>query len=209
MFTGIVESTGCVLALKKLGKGARLSIKISSTIKLLKLGESIAVNGCCVTVVSKSPQPPFVKGGRGGNFEADLSEETLRVTNLGHLKVGDTINLESPLKLGDRLGGHLVQGHVDGLGKIMKIRPSKDSTEITLSFPASLKRYLIPKGSVTVDGISMTIHHLTPKSFSLYVIPHTLKVTNLKAKRVGECVNLEVDSLGKYVEKMLTQYGHS
>jgi len=195
MFKGIVEGTGKILKIAPLKNGSRLNIETPFSLKSVKKGDSIAVNGCCLTVVAK----------KGGFFAADLSHETLRVTNLKVARIGTLVNLERPLRLSDRIDGHLVQGHVDGVGKILGIKKPGDSWEIEVECPGSLRRYVIPKGSITVDGISMTVNRLTPKSFTLVVIPHTFQVTNLKAKRAGDPVNLEVDMIGKYLES-LTRY---
>ena len=188
MFSGIVEGVGRIEKITLAKGGARLLVRSPFSLSSTKKGESIAVNGCCLTVAAK----------RKNLFEADLSGETLRVTNLGKLKVGNLVNLERPLRMNDRIGGHLVQGHVDGVGKIVAMR-YVGANLITIQFPKHLRRYLIPKGSIAVDGISMTVNRLSPKSFSLVVIPHTLRMTNLKAKRAGDLVNLEVDLTGKYL----------
>lgn len=196
MFTGIIEGTGVVQKLKKLPKGLRLEIRTPFSLSKSRIGESIAVNGCCLTVVSKAAK----------TFETDLSHETLQVTNLKNVKPGTIVNLERPVKLSDRLHGHLVQGHVDGIGKIRSMKTIGGNWEIEIEIPKKLRRYLISKGSITVDGISMTVNRLTQSRFTLVVIPHTLQVTNLKAKRAGEPVNLEVDMIGKYIES-LRRYG--
>ncbi|HSA58421.1 MAG TPA: riboflavin synthase [bacterium] len=196
MFKGIVEGTGRVLKVAPLRGGSRLRIQSPFALKDLEKGDSIAVNGCCLTVVGKSER----------TFEAELSHETLRVTNLKGVHVGSLVNLERPLRLADRIDGHLVQGHVDGVGRIRSVKKPGGSWEIEVSFPKALRRYLIPKGSVAVDGISMTVNRLTPRSFTLAVIPHTFQATNLKAKRAGDPVNLEVDMVGKYLES-LSRYG--
>ena len=203
MFTGIIEGTGKVL---KIGPG-RLVVTTPFMLTRDGIGSSIAVNGCCLTIARK----------RLRQFTADLSPETLRVTNLGTLRPGGVVNLERPLRLGDRLGGHLVQGHVDGVGRVLAIRhvganlcvrTKKGQThgsaptilhEITVQFPKHLRPYLIPKGSIAVDGISMTINQLTAKHFSLVVVPHTLKVTNFSGLKKGQLVNLEADMVGKYM----------
>jgi riboflavin synthase len=196
MFTGIVEGTGRVLKVSPLKNGKRLSIRSPFALSAAKKGDSIAVNGCCLTVVSKSSK----------SFDADLSHETLRVTNLKDARVGTLVNIERPLRLSDRIDGHLVQGHVDGVGRILRLRKAGSSWEIEIEVPAGLRRYLIPKGSVAVDGISMTVNRLTPRSFTLVVIHHTFQATNLKARRAGDPVNLEVDMVGKYLES-LSRYG--
>lgn len=196
MFKGIVEGTGKVVRVTPLKNGSRLSIQTPFALSSVKKGDSIAVNGCCLTVVAKA----------GKAFAADLSHETLKVTNLKETRPGSFVNLERPLRLADRIDGHLVQGHVDGVGRVRSIKKPGDSWEIKVAFPKALRRYLIPKGSVAVDGISMTVNHLTPRSFTLVVIPHTFQATNLKAKRAGDPVNLEVDMVGKYLES-LSHYG--
>lgn len=193
MFSGIVEGAGQVLRIKKTGRSARLQIRPLFPLGPVRTGESLAVNGCCLTIATRKKDL----------LEADLSHETLRVTNLGSLQPGDLVNLERPLRLNDRIGGHLVQGHVDGVGRIENLRKRGSSVEIEISFPVKLRRYLMPKGSIAVDGISMTVNRLGPGSFTLVVIPHTLKQTTLKAARVGQRVNLEVDLVGKYIESLL------
>lgn len=192
MFKGIVEGTGIVQKVIPLKNGRRLVVRAPFSLGAVRKGNSLAVNGCCLTGVGK--------GGR--LFEADLSHETMAVTNLGSVGVGGLVNLERPMRLSDRIDGHLVQGHVDGVGKIVKTRKVGVSYEVEISFPKGLRRYFIPKGSVAVDGISMTVNHLTPKTFTLVVIPHTFQVTNLKAKRAEDPVNLEVDMVGKYIESL-------
>ncbi len=193
MFKGIVEGTGRIRKRVPVKAGMRLTIESSFSLKDLKIGDSVAVNGCCLTAVSKN----------GKSFDTDLSPETLNVTSLGALKAGDAVNLERAMRLSDRIDGHLVQGHVDGLGKILKIRAIGDSWEIEVALPKNLRRYLIPKGSIAVDGISMTVNRLKPASFTLCAIPHTFQATNLKHKKVGDPVNLEVDLMGKYMESFL------
>jgi riboflavin synthase len=204
MFKGIVEGTGKILKISVLANGRRLAISTPFLLGSVKKGDSIAVNGCCLTVVSKS----------GRAFAADLSHETLRVTNLKDAGPGTLVNLERPLRLSDRIDGHLVQGHVDGMGRVRKIRKVGASWEIRIEFPKDLGRYLISKGSVAVDGISMTVNRVYPGTgdplgrpyFTLVVIPHTFQATNLKARRAGDGVNLEVDMVGKYIES-LRRYG--
>ncbi len=193
MFSGIIEGVGTLLKWEKVKNGARLLIEAPFSLSSTRKGDSIAVNGCCLTVVSRSKN----------SFAAELSSETLKITSFGKLKprqrVNLEINLERSLRLSDRLGGHLVQGHVDAVGRVLKIRDQGLSREIKISFPKNLKRYIIPKGSITVDGISMTVVRLTPSSLTLVVVPHTLQQTNLQARQVGDLVNLEVDMVGKYL----------
>jgi len=192
VFTGIIEGVGTVRSIRRKGDGAEIEIGCEFDLEQTNLGESIAVNGCCLTVTSRL----------GKAFWADISIETLQVTTLGELKVGDPVNLERALKVGERLGGHLVQGHVDGVGTVVDIRKKSDSMEFTVSFPSSLTRYIVEKGSVAVDGVSLTVNSCYDDKFSVSIIPHTkLQTTFLNMDR-GAKVNLEVDIIGKYVEKL-------
>lgn len=193
MFTGIVEGTGVIAKNVRVRKGAHLEIQPNFRLKSLRRGDSIAVNGCCLTVV----------GRRGRRFAADLSSETLRVTNLGRLRAGERVNLERPVRLSDRLGGHLVQGHIDAEGRVLAARRNGRGLVLEIGFSAPLRRYLIPKGSVAVDGVSMTVNGLKRDRFTLHAIPETLKVTNFRDRREGDLVNLEVDIVGKYIESFL------
>lgn len=156
-------------------------------------GESIAVNGVCLTA----------RGIKGRRFLADVSPESLARTNLGALAVGHVVNLERALRLADRLGGHLVSGHVDATTKVLERKPMGDFVRFTLSVPAGLGRYIIEKGSIAVDGISLTVNHCDDRTFSLAIIPHTLEITTLGTIQQGDTVNIEVDLIGKYVEKLL------
>lgn len=193
MFTGIVEELGTVIALERKGEAARLTVSAKAVIDDLRPGESIAVDGVCLTVVTRL----------GQTFSADLSPETLHRSTLGGLKAGDRVNLERPLRFGDRLGGHLVLGHVDGVGTIVQVTPLGDGYLFRFTYPPELEGLLVFKGSIAVDGISLTIADLEPGFFSVAVIPHTFQVTTLGVKRVGAKVNLEADILGKYVAKQL------
>jgi riboflavin synthase len=194
MFTGIVEELGQVRALDANEGGARIEITAALAIEDAIIGASIAVNGCCLTVVELGD----------GWWAADAVTETLVRTSLGALRVGDPVNLERPLRLADRLGGHLVQGHVDGVGELVDRCPLPDgSTRMQFWLPAHLLRYIVEKGSITIDGISLTVAALHEDGFDVAVIPHTLEVTNLGAKQPGGQVNLEVDVLAKYVERLL------
>jgi riboflavin synthase len=196
MFTGIVEELGRVRSLSRNEGGARIEIDATTVLEDAGVGASIAVNGCCLTVVELG----------AGWWAADAVTETLVRTSLGSLAVGDPVNLERPLRLADRLGGHLVQGHVDGVGELVDRAPLPDgSTRMGFRLPAHLTRYLVEKGSITVDGISLTVAAVHEDGFDVAVIPHTLSVTNLGAKTPGSEVNLEVDVLAKYVERLLTQ----
>jgi len=187
MFTGIVEASGEIVAISP----ARL--EVASVLEDLALGESIAVNGVCLTVASLSD----------GGFAADISEETARRTSLGSLSAGDPVNLERGMPAGGRFGGHIVQGHVDGVGKVIQARELEGSVEMTFEVPRELERYLVEKGSVTVEGVSLTVASLGVAEFSVSLVPHTLAGTTLGSRKPGDLVNLEVDVLAKYVERLL------
>ena len=189
MFTGIVEERGTVSEVSP----ARLSVACRRVTADAEVGASIAVNGVCLTVVERSE----------GHLAFDLSEETLRRTSFSRLSVGDPVNLERPLTLSSRLGGHLVQGHVDGVGEVEAIQPDQEGAWLSVRAPEAVRRYLVEKGSVCVDGISLTIAGLDGDAFSVAVIPHTLDVTTLGAVRQGDPVNLEVDVIAKYVDALL------
>jgi riboflavin synthase len=194
MFTGIVEELGQVRATVPNEGGARIEIDAKRVVEDAVVGDSIAVNGCCLTVVDRSPT----------GFAADAVTETLQRTNLGDLRAGDPVNLERPLRLADRLGGHLVQGHVDGTGTLRQRTPNPDGSE-TMRFaaPREVLRYIVHKGSITVDGISLTVAALDDEAFSIAVIPHTLAVTTLGSAELGSRANLEVDLVAKYVERLI------
>lgn len=188
MFTGIVEEMGALRSSRAGPDGARLEFSAGRVLEGTVIGDSIAVNGCCLTVVDLGP----------GFWAADAVAETLSRTNLGSLQPGDPVNLERPVAVGNRLGGHLVQGHVDGVGRV--VRPAPD---LEVELDKSLARYLVPKGSVTVDGISLTVVATRPGIFSVAVIPHTVAVTTLGRRTAGDPVNLEVDVIAKYAEQLL------
>jgi riboflavin synthase len=188
MFTGIVEERGEVAA----RDGARLRVRAQEVLEGVALGDSIAVNGCCLTVV-----------GFGDDWwDADVSDETYARTSLGSLAPGEPVNLERPVRPVDRLGGHIVQGHVDAVGTI--VRPVPD---LRVRMPSDLLRYVVEKGSITVDGVSLTVVDVLPDGFSVAVIPHTAEVTTLGVRRPGDLVNLEVDVVAKYVERLLVPTG--
>ena len=189
VFTGIVEELGTVASITPLDDAARLAVRGPVVTSDAKHGDSIAVNGVCLTVVDVD----------GDVFTADVMRETLDRTSLGALRPGDPVNLERSATLATRMGGHLVQGHVDGVGTIL----GQDGGDYTFSLPAGLARYVVEKGSITVDGVSLTVTHVTDESFGVGLIPTTLKLTTLGAKGVGDPVNLEVDVIAKYVEKLL------
>ncbi|HEV2896221.1 MAG TPA: riboflavin synthase [Actinomycetota bacterium] len=198
MFTGIVEGTGTVAALAAAadGSGARLEVAASWLAGELRLGESVAVNGCCVTVAEVT----------AAGFAADLVAETLRRTALGGLAAGVRVNLERPLALGGRLGGHLVQGHVDGVAKVLERIPVGEGEEVRIELPVDLERYVVEKGSIAVDGVSLTVAGVGPGWFSVALVPHTLEVTTLGDRRPGDPVQLEVDVVAKYVERLVAPF---
>ncbi len=187
MFTGIVEELGRVAALD----GARLRLSAHEVLADVTMGASIAVNGCCLTVVAWGSDW----------WEADVSDETFRRTSLGDLSTGDPVNLERPVRLEDRLGGHLVQGHVDAVGHVVDGVP-----DLRVRMPEHLLRYVVEKGSITVDGVSLTVVDVLDDGFTVAVIPHTSEVTTLGARRPGDAVNLEVDVMAKYAERLLVGY---
>ena len=194
MFTGIIEELGSVRAIDRREGGARLEIAATAVLADARPGDSIAVNGCCLTVVDRGD----------GWWAADAVVETLERTALGSLEPDDPVNLERPLRLSDYLGGHLVQGHVDAVGRVAARTPLADqSTRFTFSAPADVLRYIVEKGSITVDGISLTVAALGDDAFDVAVIPHTLAVTTLGHKDRGAAVNLEADLIAKYVERLL------
>lgn len=193
MFTGIVEEMGAVMSVEKTLVGTRLTILAATVLGDLKIGDSLSVNGACLTVVTKDER----------NFMVEVSPETLSVTTLGHVIAGAPVNLERAMKLNERIGGHLVAGHVDGVGTIGHRHQEGNAIFFTIEAPDEILRYCVVKGSVTVDGISLTINAVTDKGFSVAIIPHTAKVTTLGLKQPGDSVNLETDLIGKYVERLL------
>lgn len=193
MFTGIIEELGSIRRMAATAKGARAEVSAGLVTQDARIGDSIAVNGVCLTVVDS---------GRD-SFSADLSEETLRRTSLGQLRAGSKVNLERPLTPSSRLGGHIVQGHVDGTGEFQGARPSGDGWVVSIGFPLELGRYIVEKGSIAVDGISLTVAALGETHFEIAIIPHTWQVTNLSSLERGSAVNLEVDVIAKYVERMM------
>ena len=198
MFTGIVEEQGRVRAITAVEGGARLVIEARTVLDDAVLGASIAVNGCCLTVTAFDE----------ATFAADAVIETLARTNLGDLAPRDAVNLERPLRLADRLGGHLVQGHVDGTGVVRDRAPQPDGSElVTIEAPDEVLRYVVHKGSITVDGVSLTVARVDDDAFAIALIPHTLAVTTLGSRPVGARVNLEVDMIAKYVEALVARTG--
>ncbi len=194
MFTGIVQGKGKIFEARPSRGGMTFGIESDFIITDPEEGESIAINGVCLTAMNI----------HGRRFSADVSPETLDKTNLGNLAVGSGVNLERALRLSDRLGGHLVSGHVDAVSKIVEKKNLGDFTLFTFTIPLGLDRYIIQKGSITIDGISLTLNSCDKQTFSVSIIPHTLEVTMLGALNQGCSINLEVDIIGKYVEKLLT-----
>ncbi|MFD7625653.1 riboflavin synthase [Streptomyces sp. NPDC059851] len=193
MFTGIVEELGEVTAVEQLSEASRFRLRGPLVTDGAKHGDSIAVNGVCLTVVDTAD----------GEFTADVMQETLNRSSLGALRPGSRVNLERPMALGGRLGGHLVQGHVDGTGTILSRTPSEHWEIVKVSLPENLARYVVEKGSITVDGVSLTVVDAAAEHFTISLIPTTLALTTLGTKQPGDPVNLEVDVLAKYVERLL------
>jgi riboflavin synthase len=199
MFTGIIEGLGTLTAVKPSGQGARFGIDAGFSLDGTKIGDSIAVNGACLTAVSLS----------GSRFEVDVSPETLTLSTLGSARVGDRVNLERALRLSDRLDGHIVSGHIDGTGVLRQRKPLANAIILTFSVPRELARYMIHKGSVAVDGVSLTINSVGPESFEVSIIPHTAGLTTVGFKQPGSRVNIETDLIGKYIERFVTTPGEA
>lgn len=195
MFTGIIEELGRIASLERLEQGMRLNIACSTVLSDTKDGDSIAANGVCLTVLNASPD----------SFSADLSPETLERSTLGRLTVGSPVNLERAVTPVTRLGGHIVQGHVDARGTFLEAIDEGDFWTVRIGFPAGVARYLVEKGSIAVEGISLTIAHLKDDQFDIAIIPKTWALTNLSSLKTGDAVNLEVDVIAKYVERMLVK----
>jgi riboflavin synthase len=193
MFTGIIEELGTVKVLRREAGAARLTLSAAKVLDGTALGDSICVNGVCLTVVEMNRT----------EFSADVAVETLRVTNLGDLQAGRKVNLERALQLSARIGGHLVTGHVDAVGRVREKREEGNGWRIFIDAPASVLRYVIKKGSIAIDGISLTVADVDSAGFAIAMIPHTAKLTTLGFKTAGDSVNLESDIIGKYVERLL------
>lgn len=193
MFTGLVELTGKVLSLEPRGESARLIVEAPKIAPELTLGESVAVNGCCLTVTDIAD----------GTFAFDLLMQTLRVTSLGDLQTGSLVNLERAMRLGDRFGGHFVQGHVDDTLRILDFSPHGQDHRLEVEFPSKHHGLVIPKGSICLDGISLTAADVTASSVTCWIIPHTAQVTHLHTKKAGDRVNVEFDMLGKHVRELV------
>jgi riboflavin synthase len=193
MFTGIVEELGTIAAVEDQGDAIRLTVQASTVLDGTGLGDSIAVNGCCLTVVTSDAD----------TWTADVMQETLDKTSLLGIAAGDRVNLERAVTVEKRLGGHIVQGHVDGVGEVVRRTPSEHWEVVEISMPPEFGRYLVDKGSVTVDGVSLTVVEALEKSFTVSLIPETLARTTLGARQPGDRVNLEFDVIAKHVEKLL------
>ena len=193
MFSGIVERTGKIKNISWKGRGKRLIIDAEKMTEEINIGDSVAVNGVCLTAVEK----------KDNLLSYDVSPETLSMTTLSYLKAGDVVNIESSLGLKDRISGHFVLGHVDGIGRIVKLFPSGDFYRLGVYVDEKLLQYMVSKGSVAIDGISFTVADITGDSIEIAVIPYTFNITSLKGKRIGDLVNIEVDILAKYAERFL------
>ena len=196
MFTGIIEGLGTLSGIRPAGQGKRLTIDADYTLDQTRIGDSIAVNGACLTVVKVNLK----------RFEVDLSPETLEVSTFEGAKLGDRLNLERAMRLSDRIDGHLVLGHVDGIGVIKERKKVSNAVMVTIGVPEALARYMIQKGSIAIDGISLTINACEPRRITVSIIPHTAEKTTIGMKQNGDPVNLETDMIGKYVERF-TQAG--
>ena len=192
MFTGIIEEIGTLKSIRHGSRSSRLTIQAGRIMEDIRIGDSISTNGICLTVTSFSDD----------QFTVDVMPETLRQTSLGNLRAGSRLNLERALKLSDRLGGHLVSGHIDGTGTISEIRTEDNAIWITVSAKEELLRYMIDRGSVALDGVSLTIVRADDRSFRVSIIPHTQTVTTLTSKKTGDLLNIECDMIAKYVEKL-------
>ncbi|MBU3811111.1 MAG: riboflavin synthase [Candidatus Niameybacter stercoravium] len=193
MFTGIVEEIGTIESVQKGEKFSVLKIKASKVLEQTQIGDSIATNGVCLTVTHMDEK----------SFKADVMAETLRKSNLGGLALGERVNLERALSLNSRLGGHIVSGHIDGVGEVVSLVKEDHATWVTIKAPLEILKYVVPKGSITIDGISLTVAYVDEEVFKVSIIPHTKDVTTLLTKKPKDTVNLECDLIGKYVEKLL------
>lgn len=196
MFTGLIETQGAVTRVERIESGARLEVYAPDFGRDMAIGDSIAVDGSCLTVAQ------FIRGA----FVADVSEETLAKTTLGTFQQGTKVNLERALRLSDRLGGHIVTGHVDGIGRLLLRHPAGNSTVYQFQVPGELMDFVVPKGSIAVDGISLTVAQIRGESFAAAVVPHTEQHTTLKEKAIGDPVNIEVDMMAKYVKRFVELY---
>ena len=193
MFTGIVEEIGELSSITKSSKGARITIKAKKVLEDVKLGDSICTNGVCLTVTDFDKE----------KFSVDVMAETMRRSNLGSLSKGSRVNLERALRACDRLGGHIVSGHIDGVGEIESYTKEDNAVWISVKVPDSLLKYIVEKGSIAIDGVSLTVAYVDHERFKVSIIPHTKDATTLLKKNIGEMVNLECDIVGKYIEKFI------
>lgn len=193
MFTGLIEEIGKIKATTKTEKSAKLTISAKKVLEDLKIGDSISTNGVCLTVTSFS----------ANSFQVDVMAETVRRSNLHMLVAGDSVNLERAMQLGERLGGHMVSGHIDGIGEIIGYEEEENAVWVTILPKQELLRYIIEKGSIAIDGISLTVAHVDERDFKVSIIPHTKDSTTLLKKKLGAIVNLECDMVGKYIEKLM------
>jgi riboflavin synthase len=198
MFTGIIEETGAIERVKAGAKSIELTLRANVTARGLNVGDSLAVNGCCLTVVK------IAAGGKSKLLQFDLLKETWNRTNLQFVTRGALVNLERPLRTDGRLGGHFVTGHIDGTGRLTRWERSGDDHVLDITAPAEVMRYVVSKGSIAVDGISLTVAAVHQKSLRVWIIPHTFEMTALRERKKDDSVNLEADLLGKYVEKFVT-----
>jgi riboflavin synthase len=198
MFTGIVEETGLIENIRATETGIELVVRATVCARGVKRGASLAVNGCCLTVVKMAPRPRGQKA-----LQFDLLRETWKRTNLSSARAGSLVNLERPLRADGRLDGHFVTGHIDGTGQIRRWEAAGADRVLEIAAPPEIMRYVVLKGSIALDGISLTVAEVRKKSFRIWIIPHTQEVTALKERKVGDAVNLETDILGKYVERQL------
>jgi len=193
MFTGLVEEIGVVQSISKSAKSARITIKAEKVLEGIKLGDSISTNGVCLTATTFN----------GKSFTVDVMAETMRRSNLKHLSPGEEVNLERALRVGDRLGGHIVSGHIDGLGTITKYENEDNAVWITIAANSEILKYIVQKGSIAIDGVSLTVAYVDDRVFKVSIIPHTKDATTLLRKKTGHEVNLECDLVGKYIEKLM------
>lgn len=193
MFTGIIEEIGKIQGIQKGANSAVLSVRATKIMEDVHLGDSVAVNGVCLTVTSISPN----------GFTADVMHETLNRSSLGKLRIGNPVNLERAMSANGRFGGHIVSGHIDGTGMVSDIRRDDNAVWYIIKTPLPILRYIIEKGSIAIDGISLTVARVYKDSFSVSIIPHTASLTTLSGRRVGDLVNLENDCIGKYVERLM------
>lgn len=193
MFTGLIEDLGTVRELRRESNRVRLTVGTAIPAAELHLGDSVAVNGICLTVVDIGT----------GSFTADVSPESLECTTLGELSAGSRVNLERALRLNDRLGGHLVSGHVDAVATIGERLQDRNAIRFTFRLPAAVNRFVAEKGSIAIDGVSLTVNSVTEETFAVAVIPHTLAMTTLQEKKTGDCVNIETDLIARYIARLL------